>query len=97
MAMIAPASAEARPKSCDARWVSSAPKQRMADIELEAAGGNGAQWHHRLSAGRTSSAPSRRFALYGFPESYAASFAMIAYASAYLKVPLPGGIRLAPC
>ena len=29
------------------------------------------------------------FALYGFPESHAASFALIAYASAYLKVPLP--------
>lgn len=26
------------------------------------------------------------FALYGFPESHAASFALIAYASAYLKV-----------
>jgi len=25
------------------------------------------------------------FALYGFPESHAASFALIAYASAYLK------------
>ncbi len=30
------------------------------------------------------------FALYGFPESHAASFALIAYASAYLEVaPLP--------
>jgi error-prone DNA polymerase len=33
------------------------------------------------------------FAMYGFPESHAASFALIAYASAYLKVttlrPLP--------
>ena len=28
------------------------------------------------------------FALYGFPESHAASFALLAYASAYLKVPL---------
>jgi error-prone DNA polymerase len=26
------------------------------------------------------------FALYGFPESHAASFALIAYASAYIKV-----------
>ena len=32
------------------------------------------------------------FALYGFPESHAASFALIAYASAYLKVSLPGGV-----
>ena len=33
----------------------------------------------------TSSARSPRFALYGFPESHAASFALLAYASAYLK------------
>ena len=32
------------------------------------------------------------FALYGFPESHAASFALLAYASAYLKVALPGGV-----
>lgn len=30
------------------------------------------------------------FVLYDFPESHAASFALIAYASAYLKVLLPG-------
>src|SRR6266581_2287782 len=30
------------------------------------------------------------FALYGFPESHAASFALLAYASAYLKVHYPG-------
>ncbi len=30
------------------------------------------------------------FALYGFPESHAASFALLAYASAYLKVHFPG-------
>ncbi len=29
------------------------------------------------------------FALYGFPESYAASFALLAYASAYIKVKFP--------
>ena len=33
------------------------------------------------------------FARYGFPESHAASFALIAYASAYLKVSLPGGVH----
>ena len=32
------------------------------------------------------------FALYGFPESHAASFALIVYASAYLKALLPGGV-----
>ncbi len=39
---------------------------------------------HRRSA---SSAPSGVFALYGFPESHAISFALLAYASAWLKVP----------
>ena len=33
------------------------------------------------------------FALYGFPESHAASFALIAYASAYLEMPLSGGFH----
>ena len=32
------------------------------------------------------------FALYGFPESHAASFALIVYASAYLKAHYPGGV-----
>jgi len=31
------------------------------------------------------------FALYGFPESHAASFALIAYASAFFEMPLPSG------
>jgi error-prone DNA polymerase len=35
------------------------------------------------------------FALYGFPESHAASFALIAYASAYLKVHHPTAFYLA--
>ncbi len=35
------------------------------------------------------------FALYGFPESHAASFALIAYASAYLKVHFPAAFYTA--
>src|SRR5919107_3614946 len=35
------------------------------------------------------------FALYGFPESHAASFALIAYASAYLKVHYLGAFTAA--
>ncbi len=35
------------------------------------------------------------FALYGFPESHAASFALLAYASAYLKVYYPGAFYTA--
>ena len=34
------------------------------------------------------------FALYGFPESHAASFALLVYASAYLKAHYPGGVLL---
>ena len=37
-------------------------------------------------------ARSPSFALYGFPESHAASFALLAYASAYLKAHHPGGV-----
>ena len=33
------------------------------------------------------------FALYGFPESHSASFALIAYASAFLKVAIWGLLR----
>ena len=40
--------------------------------------------HHGRRAGRDR-ARDRSFALYGFPESHSASFALIAYASAYLK------------
>jgi error-prone DNA polymerase len=35
------------------------------------------------------------FALYGFPESHAASFALLAYASAYLKVHYPAAFYAA--
>ena len=35
------------------------------------------------------------FALYGFPESHAASFALLAYASALLEVPLSCGFTAA--
>ena len=34
------------------------------------------------------------FALYGFPESHAASFALLAYASAYLRAPPPRRLHL---
>jgi error-prone DNA polymerase len=37
----------------------------------------------------------RSFALYGFPESHAASFALLAYASAYLKVHYPAAFYTA--
>ena len=37
------------------------------------------------------------FALYGFPESHAISFALLAYASAYLKVHRAAGIFRRAC
>jgi error-prone DNA polymerase len=57
---------------------------RMRDIEIRLRGGmttNGilGETQDRIVQSITS------FALYGFPESHAASFALIAYASAYLK------------
>src|SRR6266436_1364308 len=57
---------------------------RMRDIEVKLRSGMTAQ---RIT-GKTQDEivqPIASFALYGFPESHAASFALIAYASAYLK------------
>ncbi len=57
----------------------------------------------RRHGARTASAARRRttivksitsFALYGFPESHAASFALLAYASAYLRAPPPRRLHL---
>ena len=59
-------------------------EKRMQEIEAAAARGHGAQRHHRRGAGHDRPRITS-FALYGFPESHAASFALIAYASAYLK------------
>ena len=47
--------------------------------------GHDAQWHRRRAQDNIVQSISS-FAMYGFPESHAASFALIAYASAYLKV-----------
>ena len=59
-------------------------EKRMRDIEIKLRAGmerNGisAESQQQIIQSITS------FALYGFPESHAASFALIAYASAYLK------------
>ena len=63
-------------------------EKRMKQIELqlrEGMAGNGitGETAERIILSITS------FALYGFPESHAASFALLAYASAYLKVHYP--------
>jgi len=63
-------------------------EQRMKQIELQlregmAKNGITGETAERIILSITS------FALYGFPESHAASFALLAYASAYLKVHYP--------
>jgi error-prone DNA polymerase len=59
-------------------------EKRMADIEIKLRAGmerNGIRGKAQEDIVRSITS----FALYGFPESHAASFALIAYASAYLK------------
>jgi error-prone DNA polymerase len=69
-------------------------EKRMRDIEVQLRNGmarNGilGDTAERIITSITS------FALYGFPESHAASFALLAYASAYLKVHYPGAFYVA--
>jgi error-prone DNA polymerase len=69
-------------------------EKRMREIELQlraGMAGNGitGETAERIIGSITS------FALYGFPESHAASFALLAYASAYLKVHYPGAFYTA--
>jgi error-prone DNA polymerase len=69
-------------------------EKRMKDIEVQLRDGmarNGiiGETAERIITSITS------FALYGFPESHAASFALLAYASAYLKVHYPGAFYTA--
>ena len=66
--------------------------KRMQQIETAAA-----RRHGRATASPATAADQivqsiTSFALYGFPESHAASFALIVYASAYLKAHYPGGV-----
>ena len=63
-------------------------ERRMADIEVRLRAGmarNGLEGEVQDQIVRSIAS----FALYGFPESHAASFALIAYASAYLKAHHP--------
>jgi error-prone DNA polymerase len=57
---------------------------RMAQIEAKLRAGMGSRGIRGATADRVVRSITS-FALYGFPESHAASFALIAYASAYLK------------
>ena len=63
-------------------------EQRMQHIEVQLRAGMAARGITGETADRIVLAITS-FALYGFPESHAASFALLAYASAYLKVHYP--------
>ena len=60
-------------------------EKRMADIEVKLRAGMTPQRHRAASRRTISSAPSPPSRSTDFPESHAASFALLAYASAYLK------------
>ncbi len=69
-------------------------QQRMAAIEVKLRQG----MEKNGITGETADTIVRyitSFALYGFPESHSASFALLAYASAYLKVHYPAGFYTA--
>ncbi len=70
-------------------------EKRMKQIEVQLREGMAQQRHRRRGRRSRSSCRSRSFALYGFPESHAASFALLAYASAYLKVHYPAAFYTA--
>ena len=59
--------------------------ERMKNLEGKLRERHGRERHRSADAGHIVQNISS-FALYGFPESHAASFALIAYASAYFKV-----------
>ena len=66
----------------------------MKQVEIKLREGMAKQRHHRREAEQIISSITA-FALYGFPESHAASFALLAYASAYLKVHFPAAFYTA--
>src|SRR5213594_481676 len=66
----------------------------MADVETKLRAGMARQGIHGAAAEENVHAITA-FALYGFPESHASSFALLAYASAYLKVHHPAAFYAA--
>jgi len=67
---------------------------RMAEVETKLRAGMARQGIHGEAAEQIAHAITA-FALYGFPESHASSFALLAYASAYLKVHHPAAFYAA--
>ncbi len=70
-------------------------EKRMQPDRSAAARGDGRATASPARPPSGSSPSITSFALYGFPESHAASFALLAYASAYLKVHYPGAFYTA--
>jgi DNA polymerase III alpha subunit len=95
MAMVAAGfHRRARPRSCGARSGSSAPRSGCSRHRGQAARRHGRQGiTGRRQRSIVQSITS--FALYGFPESHAASFALLVYASAYLKAHFPAAFYTA--
>jgi error-prone DNA polymerase len=69
-------------------------ERRMAEIEVQLREGMARQGITGDAAEQIALS-IRSFALYGFPESHAASFALLAYASAYLKAHYPAAFYTA--
>jgi len=69
-------------------------ERRMAQIEVQLREGMARQGITGAAAEEIITSITS-FALYGFPESHAASFALLAYASAYLKVHYPAAFYTA--
>ncbi|HEV2985254.1 MAG TPA: error-prone DNA polymerase [Vicinamibacterales bacterium] len=69
-------------------------ERRMKQIEVQLRDGMARQGIAGAAAERIITSIAS-FALYGFPESHAASFALLAYASAYLKVHYPAAFYTA--
>jgi error-prone DNA polymerase len=69
-------------------------EKRMKQIEIQLRDGMAAKGITGDTAERIITSITS-FALYGFPESHAASFALLAYASAYLKVHYPAAFYTA--
>ncbi len=88
-----PASPAARPRNCAARWASSARRSACSNRSPAARrhGRNGITGKPADEIVRSITS----FALYGFPESHAASFALLVYASAYLKAHYPAAFYTA--
>src|SRR6185436_14419880 len=69
-------------------------ERRMKQIEVQLRDGMARQGITGAAAEQIITSVAS-FALYGFPESHAASFALLAYASAYLKVHYPAAFYTA--